>query len=362
MVTAAAACLPNPETVNKLRADAHQKEMAQETDPDVRAWSQGYYDCTTYSTDFSHERLERMSKCIADNEAKTVASLKTQATSETRPSMKQALAAAARCIEGARKVDVEGMPKYGQYPDVKACLDDKRRASTKDAREDDDDFATAEKADSVDAWLSFIEKHKGDKRSAQAAKRVIAASSRETGDAQWAIDDKLASVYPEGVAELPADRRILLAGPKGLRVRDLVKLNDAKVSPSIVVARVKASPEPYKSFDGEELGALKRLGVADEVVAAMIEVTTKLQEKKKSDEERQAMRAELAALRKMIEDKKSAGGAGGGEVVQTKDGPLDVIASCGKRLAAMDLCEKAPFPASTICKSSAESSFPCPNH
>ena len=151
----------------------------------------------------------------------------------------------------------------------------------------------------------------------------------------------------------------MLVGPKGLRVRDLLKLTDAKVSPRIVVARVNASTEGYKSFDGDELGALKQLGISDDVVAAMIEVTSKLEDRRKADEERSALRTELAALRAMIEEKKAAGGPKG-EAVQMEDGPMDVLASCAKRLGATKLCEQIPFPGSMLCKATAESSFPCP--
>ena len=93
---------------------------------------------------------------------------------------------------------------------------------------------------------------------------------------------------------------------------------------------------------------------------AMIEVTAKVQEAKKADDDRAELHAELAALRATIAAKKAAGGGEGGEVVQTKEGPMNSVESCAKRLAAMKLCEQIPFPGLTICKSSTESSFPCP--
>jgi hypothetical protein len=84
------------------------------------------------------------------------------------------------------------------------------------------------------------------------------------------------------------------------------------------------------------------MGVSDDVVAAMIEVTTKVVERRRADEERQAIRAELASLKKMIEEKKAASGDGksSGQVVQTADGPMDALASCAKRLGAVKLCEQ----------------------
>jgi hypothetical protein len=356
------ACGPNFEAMRGPVTEQHNNEMAREKDPDARAWLQGYFDCGWGANAAPAEDWAARSKCYVTNEEKTVASLRSQADNEKRPTLKEALTKAVTCIEKAHKMPPTnpGEKTFGMYPDVKACLGDKSRAMSKEAASEDEDYAAAEKDGGADAWLAFIAKHRDDKRVPAAVKAIVTASAKAGGEEQSAIEDKLASTYPPGVAQLSAERRILLVGPKGLRVKDLAKLTTSKVSPSIVVARVKASPEPYKNFDGEELGALKQLGLADEVVTAMIEVTTKLEDKKKADDERQALRTELAALRKMIEEKQASGAKTGGQTVQTKDGPMDVLASCAKRLAAMNVCENLPFPGSTICKSTAESEFPCP--
>jgi hypothetical protein len=95
----------------------------------------------------------------------------------------------------------------------------------------------------------------------------------------------------------------------------------------------------YKEFD-DELVTLKELGLSGAVVAAMIERTSVLADQRRADAERQEIRTELAALKKLIEEKKAAsGGNASGEVVQTKDGPMDMLASCAKRLAAVKVCE-----------------------
>lgn len=94
----------------------------------------------------------------------------------------------------------------------------------------------------------------------------------------------------------------------------------------------------------------------------MVDVTTKVEERRKADQERQAMRAEIASLKAMIE-KQAQGGAGkSGQTVQTKDGPMDALASCAKRLAALRACEEIPSIGAAICSSAAESAFPCPTN
>lgn len=340
----------------KAVEDAGRKQAEQETDPDTKAWMMAYQDCSFGS--IPRDDYAARNKCYGDAEKKMLSGLKAHADSDPRPSAKEAYARAITCVE---KLPVMNGVDYRMYPDVKGCLDNKRRDLSRESQIDDEDFAKAEKDGSADAWLAFIAKHREDKRIPDAVKAIVNASASANDDEKTAIEEKLAATYPQGVAQLPAERRILLVGPKGLRVRDLAKLTKSNVAPTLVVARVKTSTEPYKNFDADELGALKQLGLADDVVAAMLEVTAKLEDKKKADEERQALRAELAALRKMIEEKQASGAKSGGQTVQTKEGPMDVLASCAKRLAAMNICENIPFPGSTICKSTAESEFPCPN-
>ncbi len=118
--------------------------------------------------------------------------------------------------------------------------------------------------------------------------------------------------------------------------------------------------EPYKVYDADELGVLKQMGISDDVVTAMIEVTTKIQESREAEQDRKAMREEIEALKKLVAEKKSGEQASSGKTVQTKDGVMDVVESCAKRLAAMKLCEQLPFPGSSICSGGVESEFPCP--
>lgn len=362
LLAAVPACM-TPGQVDKMLADLRAKELEAEKDADMRTFIKARNVCSeTARAAPSETSLDTMSKCITAAEEATIAAYRKRAKEGQEPGADKAYSEAADCIERAPKNPPEYHLVTRDYGAFRQCVTQKDLALAKGATLQDSDYAAAEKEDTSDAWLAYIVKHKEDKRAPDAAKRAVKAAGRLTPEAQVAFDEKLAATYPAAVAELPAERRILLVGPKGLRVRDLRKMKEAKIAPSVMLARIKGSTEGYKNFDGDELAALKQLGLSDEVVTAMIEVTTKTEERQRANEERQAMRAELAALKAMIEEKKAAtGGKGTGEVVQTKDGPMDVLASCAKRLSAMKLCEQIPFPGSMLCKSTAESSFPCPN-
>jgi hypothetical protein len=304
--------------------------------------------------------MTTLMECFEVSDQKLMASLKAEAASQSDPAAKESLGRVVACVDGAKTERVKGRPQRWEM-DLAPCFEQRHKALAAAATNNESTLAKLEKEDSAEGWLEFIETNRENKRVPAAAKRVAAlsASASEGDRAKW--EERLVTAYPAALAELPVERRILLVGPKGSRVRDLLKMKQAKLSDAILLARVKGASEPYKSFDGDEMVALKGLGFSDEVVAAMLEVTTKLEDRRRETEERQALRAEVATLKKMIEEKKAAGGAAtSGETVQTKDGPMDVLASCGKRLAAIKLCDQLPFPASSVCSSSAESSFPCP--
>lgn len=342
--------------------DLYAARTRDESDPDMKAWLKGLNDCRNTVYDIAETKVSYFAFCTPKVENEILASMRARAAAETRPAVKAVLERTATCFE--RAPSVTGRSTYNEgknYDVVKQCFVDRARdlAAFKVKDDVENAYAAAEKADSVDGWMTFITAESSDKRVPVAARRVAALAAAMPPDAQLSADEKLVAAYPAAAAELPPERRVLVVGPRGLRVRDIQKMTDAKVSPKIILARINASTEPYKSFDADELVVLKNAGISDDVVAAMVEVTTKVEERRHADEERQSMRAEIAAIKAMME-KKSEGGASKGETVQTKDGPMDVVASCAKRLGALKACDQIPFPASSICSSSAESAFPCP--
>jgi hypothetical protein len=323
----------------------------------MKTWWQGFHVCAYDESDdyLLHE------KCHADNDARLLANLRAAAENETDRVSRVLLTRAADCV--ARVSVKEEVMELSLRPQEQliACVEEPRRAVAK-RKAELSTFAKLERVNTVDAWLEFIEENPRDERLPIAAAKVVSLANLESGEAQYAIDERLVGTYPSALMKLPASRRILLIGPKGARVRDIQLMTEANVAQAIVVARVRGSSEPYKIFDGEELATLKQMGIADDVVAAMLEVTTKLEERHRDDEERRAIRSELEALRLLIEEKKQGGAAASAVMVQTSEGPMDVLASCAKRLGAVKLCEQTPFPLSAVCASTAEESFPCPEN
>jgi hypothetical protein len=356
----ASACIPpsfpSSDELTTRQLAYNEKQAAQTSDPDVKEFWSSAADCLRTNHKMTMDsRNSPYFHCYDAATKKQIAALEARAAGQHDTGKRDHALKVAACLE--QTIDPAPFP----YKSVDDCVTRiELRAKDREAIASTGDYAVAEKAGTPKAWLAFLAKHRDDKRSPEIAKRVLAKASDAPSDEQASLDEEIVKAYPLALRDMPAERRLLLVGPPGLRVRDLKKMADAKVGGTIVLARIRSSKEPYKSFDGDELAMLKQFGISDDAVTAMIEVSAKLEDKQKDDEERKAMRAELAALKKLIEDKKASGGTSSGKTVQTKDGPMDVLASCAKRLAAMNVCEQIPFPGSTICKSTTESEFPCP--
>ncbi|MDD2697194.1 MAG: ankyrin repeat domain-containing protein [Arcobacteraceae bacterium] len=82
--------------------------------------------------------------------------------------------------------------------------------------------------------------------------------------------------------------RLMLTGPKGMKVGDIKKLLNNGKSDTIVVSLIKRVQTPYKEYTIDEIDILSKMGLSDRVIAAMIDVTTELlkDDKKKKEQEK----------------------------------------------------------------------------
>jgi hypothetical protein len=356
----ATGCVPPQIQMASSRMIEAQREVTVARDPEAKAYWQGVYDCHSkggWPTSESQDRKGSDSeyrKCLDGNAGKQLAALRARAETQKTWSERAPTLRLVACIE-----QHDAKFTFAPFANLEQCAEKyplKEDAAASAVR---NDYAAAEAKGTPDELLAFLSKHPEDGRCPEVARRVVGASTAADVETQLSLDERIARAYPPVLTEIPAPRRILIVGPRGLRVRDLVKMRDAKIGDNVVLARIRASKEPYKSFDTDELAALKQLAIPDDVVTAMIEVTTKISESREAEQDRKALHSELEALKKLVAEKQAQGG-GSGATVQTKDGPMDVAASCAKRLAAMKLCDQLPFPGSTICSSATESEFPCP--
>jgi len=81
--------------------------------------------------------------------------------------------------------------------------------------------------------------------------------------------------------------RLILTGPKGMKVGDIKKLIKKGRSETIIIALIQRVKVPYKEFTLDEIDILTDMKLSDNIIAAMINVTTELlknEEKKKQQQ------------------------------------------------------------------------------
>ncbi len=94
--------------------------------------------------------------------------------------------------------------------------------------------------------------------------------------------------------------RLMLTGPKGMKVGDIRKLLTSGKSDIIVVQLIKRVQTPYKEFTIDEIDKLISMGLTDKTIAAMIEVTTELL---KDDKKRKEQESYITEQRRISEKK-----------------------------------------------------------
>ena len=70
--------------------------------------------------------------------------------------------------------------------------------------------------------------------------------------------------------------RLLWSGSETLRIGDIKKMLLTGVSEKIIIQLVKRSNVPYVEFSLEEISTLKGMGISDDIIAAMMEVTNEI--------------------------------------------------------------------------------------
>ncbi len=308
-------------------------------------------------------RSTKLANCEVDDHEATprrLAQASRQAREE-RPTVKRALAEAAsvhRVGQAIRERQVRLACRHQGVPRRQAPRDIEGRQGSKTTTTRWRRMTTR-----PIAWLAFIAKHPADPRDfRRPIARIVAASTRAQGEARDQLED-------EARGDRPIRRRVRVSGrpphPPGRtegapRARSQPNSAPPTCHLESIVARVKASPEPYKNFDADELAALKQLGLADEVVMAMIEVTARSRKRRRpTTTVRSSTRARRTACddcgkegRRRRRGRRSRADEGGADELRRE---LREAPRGDEALRADTLSWDA-----TICKSSTESSFPCP--
>ena len=118
-----------------------------------------------------------------------------------------------------------------------------------------------------------------------------------------------------------------------------------------------AQEAPYKKFSASEISALKKMKISDELVAAMIAVTTEYSKEQKRIAEQQRNQASQAPA-KQVQQVMQQPVQQVQQVKQQQAPESNTLADCVKLAAALKACDYSGL-FSMPCKAVARSQFSC---
>jgi hypothetical protein len=81
--------------------------------------------------------------------------------------------------------------------------------------------------------------------------------------------------HPEALSSIKnANVRLRFTGPAELRIIDIAQMVKEGNKDALIIAQINSVGGPYKKFSASEISALKKMKISDELVVAMIAVTT----------------------------------------------------------------------------------------
>ena len=168
---------------------------------------------------------------------------------------------------------------------------------------------------------------------------------------------RITSKCPAAKKYQPAYYELLNVGPEGMKVKDALLLTSTGTGPGLIATKIKYSNKEYKDFKFDELAQLKRFGLDDQIVSAMLESTYKKEQKTAEEYKKRA--EQLAAENQRIKTQASRQqtvAASTSRKSEEKSMPLE----CIKLVAALKACDQTSGFLSMGCKAIARSSTDCP--
>jgi hypothetical protein len=228
-------------------------------------------------------------------------------------------------------------------------------------------YKQAKSLNTLQAYAGFLHAHP----SSPSRRAALEAMSRiiKIQGGSYESYRKFVAEYEDGMEFVPSQQRLALIGPEGIRVHDIVGLLKQGIKDTVLAAKVRMQNAMYKDFDGKEMVALKKMGMTDVLIEAMLDSTgraKRAQEELQKKKEMENLLAEIQQAQKKLDSVKAAqeqqqqqpqATASG----QKDSGPTlaDTVKNCAAQIAALEACKRLPWPANSVCAATAKSQFPC---
>ncbi|MDH5393408.1 MAG: hypothetical protein OEY11_09505 [Gammaproteobacteria bacterium] len=169
---------------------------------------------------------------------------------------------------------------------------------------------------------------------------------------------KLLSQYPASMRYMPARIRLADIGPEGMKVYQAIDYIKKGMSPAILRQKILNSGVAYKEFSFEEITELNKIGLPQDVIAAMLEVTSRIE--REAGERRRQEQQNLARQRERQVEREQHAQRQQQSQQQAQAEEKSVPAECLKLVAAIKVCDQAGGFLAMGCKAIANSKFDCP--
>ena len=144
------------------------------------------------------------------------------------------------------------------------------------------------------------------------------------------------------IVYLPDEYDIWFLGPQDLKVYDVLRLSRDEDN-TLLASRIRATRQPYKIFNTDEIALLKEGGLSSDLIAAMIDASASSQTGPTP-----APPAVASA---------AAQPAGTPAESPAQNGMSDIAAQCAKRYAAFKACDQVPSFGANICRSQVKKKY-----
>ena len=102
---------------------------------------------------------------------------------------------------------------------------------------------------------------------------------------------KYIGLYPKTVLYIQDENtRLLFTGPVGMTIGDIKRHIEKKRSETIIISLIKRVRTPYKVFTLDEIDTLSSMGISDNIISTMMDVTTEILKKEDEKKEQQNTR------------------------------------------------------------------------
>ncbi len=242
-----------------------------------------------------------------------------------------------------------------------------QRTKREEEAEDANAYKQAKSLNTLQAYAVFLRAHP----SSPSRRKALEAMSRiiKTQGGSYESYRKFVAEYEDGIEFVPSQQRLALLGPEGIRVHDIIELLEQGIKDTVIAAKVRMQNALYKDFDGNEMITLKKMGMTDVLIEAMLDSTgraKRAQEELQKKKEMENLLAEIQQAQKKLDEAKTAQGQQQQQpqatvAGQKENGPSlsDTVKNCAAQIAALEACKHMPWPANSVCAATAKSQFPC---